>query len=313
MQTDLTPLRRRIRALYEGRTTRAHRFRYALLAFDVFTVAFIVVTSFFPRSPLIEWLDLLFGLIFLTEFVARLMASRVPLRDAMHPASIADAVAIVSFLAPVVGEGAGFLRVLRTLRLLHTYQLVERLRADFTLFRRHEEVVLAIVHLGIFIFVMSAIVYETQHWSNPAIRNYVDALYFTVTALTTTGFGDITLPGSTGRLISVVIMIFGVTLFLRLGSALLRPRKVRFSLPHLRPAAPRGRRRALQGLRHAAGDPRRRPLLRQVCGSMRAAARRDSVQVTDSLSRICSVGIAAMRFAAVHKRAPHAYIRIVAG
>ena len=42
---------------------------------------------------------------------------------------------------------------------------------------------------------VSTIVYETQHWTNPEIRNYVDALYFTVTALTTTGFGGITLRG----------------------------------------------------------------------------------------------------------------------
>jgi voltage-gated potassium channel len=49
-----------------------------------------------------------------------------------------------------------------------------------------------------------------------------------VTALTTTGFGDITLPGTSGRLISVVIMIFGVTLFLRLAQVLFRPVKVRY-------------------------------------------------------------------------------------
>jgi voltage-gated potassium channel len=41
----------------------------------------------------------------------------------------------------------------------------------------------------VFIFVMTAIVYETQRWTNPAIGNYADALYFTVTALTTTGSG----------------------------------------------------------------------------------------------------------------------------
>jgi voltage-gated potassium channel len=52
-----------------------------------------------------------------------------------------------------------------------------------------------------------------------------------VSALTTTGFGDIVLEGSLGRLIAVVIMIFGVTLFLRLARALLRPHKVRFSCP----------------------------------------------------------------------------------
>ena len=61
---------------------------------------------------------------------------------------------------------------------------------------------------------MTGVVYETQHRINPNITNYADALYFTVTALTTTGFGDITLPGTLGRLITVVIMIFGVTLFL---------------------------------------------------------------------------------------------------
>jgi voltage-gated potassium channel len=52
-----------------------------------------------------------------------------------------------------------------------------------------------------------------------------------VTVLTTTGFGDITLQGTMGRLISVLIMIFGVTLFLRLIRALLQPDKVRFPCP----------------------------------------------------------------------------------
>lgn len=37
--------------------------------------------------------------------------------------------------------------------------------------------------LVVFLFVMTGIVYETQHWTNPEIRTYVDALYFTVTAL----------------------------------------------------------------------------------------------------------------------------------
>jgi voltage-gated potassium channel len=67
--------------------------------------------------------------------------------------------------------------------------------------------------------------------TNPNIANYADALYFTVTALTTTGFGDITLPGTAGRLITIVIMIFGVTLFLNLARVLFSPSKVRFDCP----------------------------------------------------------------------------------
>ena len=99
---------------------------------------------------------------------------------------------------------------------------------------------------------MTAIVYETQKLHNNQIANYADALYFTVTALTATGFGDITLPGTLGRLIAMVIMIFGVTLFFNLARALLNPHKVRFACPTLRPAAPRQRRRTLQGLRRGA-------------------------------------------------------------
>jgi len=228
---DAPSLRAKLRLLYFGRSQAAHRFRYGLLAFDIITIVFIIGTSFIPREPWIESLDFVFGIVILADFCARIYVSPHPLREFAHPATWADMVSIFSFLAPIAGEGLGFLRILRTLRLLHTYQLVSRLRADSTFFRRNEETITAVINLIVFVFIMTGIVYETQHWRNPAIANYVDALYFTVTALTTTGFGDITLQGSLGRLIAVLIMIFGVTLFLRLLQTLLRPQKIRFPCP----------------------------------------------------------------------------------
>ena len=221
----------KLRRLYDSDTAESHRFRYGLLAFDLITILFIVATSFLPRSDAIETLDVVFGVAILADFLARLAISQNRLRELMHPATWADAAAIVSFLAPVVGEAAGFLRILRTVRLLHTYRLLARMRKDSSWFQRHEEVILATVHVGVFVFIVTGLVYETQHATNPAIANYVDALYFTVTALTTTGFGDITLTGTAGRLIAVMVMILGVTLFLNLVRALLRPSKVRFPCP----------------------------------------------------------------------------------
>ena len=47
----------------------------------------------------------------------------------------------------------------------------------------------------------------------PGDGNYIDALYFTVATLTTTGFGDITLTGTEGRVLSIVMMIVGITCF----------------------------------------------------------------------------------------------------
>jgi voltage-gated potassium channel len=217
--------------LYREDVPEAHRFRYGLLVFDLITILFIMGTSFLPRSQIVEGIDVALGLVLLADMTARFIISKSKLRHLIYPTTLADAVAVISFLAPITGEGGGFLRILRTLRLFHSYEMLDRLRNDSKFFARNEEVILAITNLCVFVFVMTGIVYETQHRTNPNIGNYADALYFTVTALTTTGFGDITLPGTTGRMISIVIMISGVTLFLRLAQSLFRPQKVRFPCP----------------------------------------------------------------------------------
>jgi len=80
-------------------------------------------------------------------------------------------------------------------------------------FRLHEEPLIAGVQPAVFVFVMTALVYETQRAMNPKIADYADALYFTLATLTTTKFGDITLEDKFGELLSVFIMVCGVTLF----------------------------------------------------------------------------------------------------
>jgi voltage-gated potassium channel len=217
-----------LRDLYEGRSNGSHRFHSVLLVFDIATVIFIVATSFIERNHLIEAVDVVLGILILAELVARLLASRNRPREFLRLSTWTDIIAVASFLAPVTGEALGFLRVLRTLRILRTYTMLNELKGTHGPFHQSEEVVLAVANLLVFIFIMTAIVYETQHRTNEHITNYADAVYFTVTALTTTGFGDITLPGTSGRMISVVIMIFGVTLFLRLAQVLFRPNKVRY-------------------------------------------------------------------------------------
>lgn len=227
---ETASLRQRIRTLYEGDVPAGHRFRYGLLIFDLATIAFVVATSFLHWDET-EYIDGVIGVVLLVDFAARLWIARRPLRMTLSVYGVIDIVVIVSMLAPIVGEGLAFLRVARVLRLLRSYTMVKRLRQDFPWFRKNEQVIMSALNLGVFIFIMTALVYETQHFTNPEIGNYADALYFTVTALTTTGFGDVVLRGTTGRMIAVVIMIFGVSLFLRLVQVLLRPDKVYFKCP----------------------------------------------------------------------------------
>lgn len=220
-----------LRGLFEGESRTAIRFRYALLIFDILTISFLVFTSFLPRGDLVEALDIVIGLVILLEVAARIWISRDRWRDLMHPYGLADIIVIVSLLAPLVGEGLAFLRVTRVFRIFRSYQTLRRLRRDFAFFRSREQTITAAINLAIFIFVMTALVYETQHRVNANISNYVDALYFTVTTLTTTGYGDITLTGTSGRLMAVIIMICGISLFLRLVQVMIRPLKVDHKCP----------------------------------------------------------------------------------
>ncbi|MFO0388674.1 MAG: potassium channel family protein [Alphaproteobacteria bacterium] len=224
-------LKTKIEYFYESDAARAKHFRYALLAFDVLIVFYLFISSFYYGAPLIEMLDLVIGVVVVLDVSARLWIAKSKTAFFVSPYGIADILTIISLLAPLVGENMAFLRVARLLRLLRSYTVLKHLRQDFTFFRRHEDVMLSATNLLIFIFVMTAVVFESQVGSNPNIKNYIDALYFTVTTLTTTGFGDITLQGDSGKLIAVIIMIFGVSLFIRLIQTVFRPNKVRHKCP----------------------------------------------------------------------------------
>jgi voltage-gated potassium channel len=225
-------MRALLHEFYEGDTPRGRRFRIALFAFDLATLAFVVATSFVDRSRVVEAIDVAIGVVISLDLAARFVGSPHPARELLRLTTWTDALSLVSFLLPLTSEGAGFLRVLRTLRLLRVVGIVERIEGPPASPRMSGEAVLAVANLLVFIFVMTGVVFEVAlRAGNPDITNYADALYFTVTALTTTGFGDITLGGTVGRMISVLIMIFGVTLFLRLAQVLFRPNKVRFPCP----------------------------------------------------------------------------------
>lgn len=220
-----------IRRYYEGRSRRARRFRLALLCLDLFAVTFFVVASFFDPSAAIFAIDIVLGLVFLVDYVARLAIAERRVAFVLHPVSLADLIVIGSLLAPAVTDNFAFLRILRAVRLLRTYRVLRELRVRYPVIARNEDVLQSLVNLLVFIFVVTALVYVFQVRINPAINSYIDALYFTVATLTTTGFGDITLVGDYGHFLAVLIMIFGISLFVRLAQTIFRPDKVRYRCP----------------------------------------------------------------------------------
>ncbi len=226
-------LHRNIRLLYTGRSQRAEWFRYALVVFDMLTIVYFIVSISWPQTAMLYAVDTGLGVVILADLVARLWVSDDRRTECLRIYTIADFLVVASLLlAPLLTENLAFLRILRALRLIHSYHLIRNLRRESRFFRLHEDAILAAVHLFVFIFVMASLVFVVAFGDAAGPGAYVDALYFTVSTLTTTGFGDITLPTPGGKLLSVFIMVVGVALFVQLARAIFQPSKIRHACPN---------------------------------------------------------------------------------
>lgn len=219
------------REIYHGSTVRALRARYLFIVFDFLVVTYFVVTTFLDIYPWVIYVDMAIGVILTVDFIGRLLADNDRGAFLIRPMTFVDFIVIASLFVPSLVGNFVFLRLVRSLRLLRSYVIAQRLRSYSRFFARNEDVVFSVLNLVVFIFIVTAAVFVLQVEVNDSINNYVDALYFTITTLTTTGFGDVILVGSAGRLLAVVIMIVGVALFIRLVQTIFRPVRTHYECP----------------------------------------------------------------------------------
>jgi voltage-gated potassium channel len=222
-------LRRRLHRLYYGDTSRAVRFRYWILVVDLAIIAFFIAAPPLRGTRVFLWIDYAIAAIVALELLARGLAS-CDRRWLLRRSVWLDLFVLATLLVPQWLFNLGFLRIIRLWTVVHSeffWTTVGR-RFDDT---RWEDVIKTLATMITFIFVITGFVYTIYARIHPGIDGYIDALYFTVATLTTTGFGDITLPGTLGKLISIVTMICGITLFVRLAQALFRPYKVNYVCP----------------------------------------------------------------------------------
>ncbi|MBK1697067.1 ion channel [Rhodovibrio salinarum] len=222
-------LKRTIRLLYTGQSQRARRFRYGLVVFDALTIVYFIATAALPTTQVTAVTNTVLGILILFDLVARFWISDNLRRELARIHTLADLLVVGSLLlAPLLTENLAFLRVLRGLRLIHAYHLLRDLRRESVFFRRHEDAILAAINLFVFIFVTTSFVFVLAFDEQAGFAGYIDALYFTVATLTTTGFGDITMTTAGGKLLSVFIMVVGVALFVQLARAMFQPSKIRY-------------------------------------------------------------------------------------
>jgi voltage-gated potassium channel len=229
-ETGFGRLRTKLRLLYHSHSPGAQRFQYAVLIVDLAIIAFFIATPLLRDQPAFLWLDYSIAALLAIDLVARALASTDVLRWLRQPAIILDIFILATLLAPTWLVNLGFLRIMRLWTLTRRNAIWRPLRKHGL--GAYQETVQAVINLLVFLFVVTGFVYTAfADRGGDSIASYVDALYFTVTTVTTTGFGDITLPGTGGKLASIAIMIVGISLFVRLAQSIFRPAKVQFPCP----------------------------------------------------------------------------------
>lgn len=227
--------------LYSGQGKWPSAFRWSMLVFDLFTIGIFLV------HPLVSWhdgvteltgfllyLDIFIAVVIGLDFLARFYIERHKWRFFLRATNIADLLVVATLILPIFAQNLIFLRVLRVVRLVRAYEYLDQKHTFSKWLHVNSFVVSKVVNLIVFVFIMTAVVYVNQVNQNESMATYLDALYFTITSLTTTGYGDLVLVGAAGRWISIAVMVFGVTLFLQLIRAIAIGDKVREPCPACR-------------------------------------------------------------------------------
>ncbi|BBK30101.1 voltage-gated potassium channel [Stella humosa] len=221
--------RQKLRRLYVGESLAARRFQWSAAAIDIVIISFFILAPVLQEEPWFLWFDYAVAVLLTADLAARAAAARDLRHWVRQPAVWVDFVVLATLLAPLWLANLGFLRILRLWTLSQKDVFWRPLRNSRH--RHWEDVGRAGINLVTCLFLITGFVFTAFARPGSGIEGYIDALYFTVATVTTTGFGDITLPGAAGKLTSIVAMIVGISLFVRLAQALFKPFKVLYPCP----------------------------------------------------------------------------------
>lgn len=150
--------------------------------------------------------------VFVIEYLLRFWVAEQRGKYLFSFYSIVDLLAIVPFL--IGSANVGFLRIFRWFRILRLIRFVEG-GTIFGYVSSEDSVIFTRIFFTFFsiIFVYSGLIYQVEHPINPQeFRTFLDAVYFSISTVTTAGLGDITPTSQMGRLLTVLMLLTGVVL-----------------------------------------------------------------------------------------------------
>ncbi len=222
---SLRRTRSRVRALYFGHTQGALRFQGVLLVLDLLIIGFFIGNQFIAEQRWFWMVDAAIAVFLAIDLLARLFAFGSLRRWFKYPTTWIDLIVLATLAFPTVLHNWGFLRILRLYTLVRSerfWNVLARGKWDDTYV---EDLTRAIVTMVVFIFIAAGATQALFVGRHPELNNFIDAIYYVVTSLTTTGYGDITFDTSAGRLFTVALMITGISLFFSIAQKVFAPHR----------------------------------------------------------------------------------------
>lgn len=195
------------------------------------SVGFVVVESepaIYGSSPvLFHAVEILFGLVFLAEYVARMWVAaedprysdglRGRVRYAMTPSALLDLLAVMPLFLHVIGAEAYVIRILRVVRVLRLAKLgrftvATRALSHAVHARRYE----LLISFGVALFILvltSTLMYIVEGHTQPEVFGSIPrAMWWAIATLTTVGYGDAVPLTTPGRILGGITAVTGVGL-----------------------------------------------------------------------------------------------------
>jgi len=205
--------------IFEADTRAGRAFDLAVIVAILLSVAVVVLDSVQPvhsrYGSLFTAMEWFFTLLFTLEYLARLACVQRPSRYAKSFFGIVDLLAVLptylALLVPVAGVliDVRILRLLRVFRILRLTRYVQEFSALGDALRASRRKILVFLSFVLMmVLVTGTLLYVVEGPAN-GFTSIPTAMYWSVSTMTTVGFGDITPKTDLGRAIASVMMLLG--------------------------------------------------------------------------------------------------------
>lgn len=188
-------------------------FQFSLLVLSVVALSAIAADSFFKLpvevSRLLRWADNAACAAFFADFVVRFR--RAESKAAFMKWGWIDLLACVPNVE-ILRLGR-FVRVLRIIRLLRGIQTVHRFVTMMDITRRRGGTITVVLAVFVLVTCSSVGMLAVERTKDANIKTAGDAVWWSVTTMTTVGYGDRYPVTTPGRVIAMTLMFCGVGLF----------------------------------------------------------------------------------------------------